>query len=652
MDGAFNRTDAMDPSRPDSAATATATVSDAARVHAWLNSALGTRSRPGPTMARPRHADGPGMRLHRERLGDSLVRRGLVTPDQLERAMAVHRNGGERLGRVLLAMDLVSRQDLHRVLGELWQLPFVDLTRHAIDPALAHAFDPGQLAAGAWIPLARRGRVVVVATAEPPSAAVEQTVRGAFGEETVVTFAATTDWDVDHALRAVFRERFAEQAPARPTAVWRRGLIATAAIAAFTAGGVAAPRLMISAVIVAAIAAMGVAGVVVPALTVWGWLTGRRGRLRDGDQALTTMPHEDLPRYTVLIPVYRRPDLMAGLIQHLETMDYPADKLEVLLLLEEGDDATVDAARAARPPAYVRFVVVPAADGRSAARACNLGLLFARGDHVVTYHVDDLPEGDQLRMAAEAFARQPDVWCLQAQRTRYNAGVNALTRMAARHERAWVTGMLPALARLGVPAPLGGPSAHYRTERLREVGGWRVVDASWDADLGMRLTRAGGRVETVVSTTYEEAPSGYRLWMSSSARTVAGLVGTVVRLCTHPRRVQRDAGGRALAGLAVIGAVVAALVLAPVVWAVAAAGYGPRLWGGSGIDVAAGSLEVVGALVGVAALTMVALSVTLVGGTRRAVTDALMSPVHALMFSAAAWWGCGRALVRVVRGSR
>ena len=54
---------------------------------------------------------------------------------------------------------------------------------------------------------------------------------------------------------------------------------------------------------------------------------------------------------------------------------------------------------------------------------------------------------------------------------------------------------LPGLARLGLPIPLGGTSNHFRTPVLRELGGWDAWNVTEDADLGMRCSALGYRVE-------------------------------------------------------------------------------------------------------------------------------------------------------------
>ena len=58
-------------------------------------------------------------------------------------------------------------------------------------------------------------------------------------------------------------------------------------------------------------------------------------------------------------------------------------------------------------------------------------------------------------------------------------------------------GSLPLLSRFGLPLPLGGTSNHFRIGVLRALGAWDPFNVTEDADLGMRLHRAGYRVETL-----------------------------------------------------------------------------------------------------------------------------------------------------------
>src|SRR3989442_6824221 len=75
----------------------------------------GTGRRPAP--------DGTG----RRRLGELLLAEGVVTPDQLNRALEIHRATGERLGQVLLDMGVGDQERLARLLGQQIGAEFVRL---------------------------------------------------------------------------------------------------------------------------------------------------------------------------------------------------------------------------------------------------------------------------------------------------------------------------------------------------------------------------------------------------------------------------------------------------------------------------------------------------------------------------------------------
>ncbi|WP_258934949.1 hypothetical protein [Nesterenkonia pannonica] len=61
------------------------------------------------------------------------------------------------------------------------------------------------------------------------------------------------------------------------------------------------------------------------------------------------IPDEDLPMYTVLVPVYREENIVAQLVRNLGGIDYPQDKLEVFILVEAEDDATRNAVLESNP---------------------------------------------------------------------------------------------------------------------------------------------------------------------------------------------------------------------------------------------------------------------------------------------------------------
>ena len=107
----------------------------------------------------------------------------------------------------------------------------------------------------------------------------------------------------------------------------------------------------------------------------------------------------------------------------------------------------------------------------------------------------------------------PKLACLQARLDYFNAKENWLSRQFTIEYATLFRGLLPLFGRFGLPLPLGGTSNHFRIGVLRELGAWDPFNVTEDADLGMRLHRAGYKVETLDSTTYEEACCQSLAWV-------------------------------------------------------------------------------------------------------------------------------------------
>jgi len=207
--------------------------------------------------------------------------------------------------------------------------------------------------------------------------------------------------------------------------------------------------------------------------------------------------------------------------------DYPPAKLDIKIVLEAVDKATIEAASRLDFPGNVDLIIVPDRLPRTKPKALNYALQFATGDLAVIYDAEDCPEPDQLRKAATVFHRaSPKLACLQARLDYFNANENWLSRQFTIEYATLFRGLLPLFGRFGLPLPLGGTSNHFRIGVLRELGAWDPFNVTEDADLGMRLHRAGYKVETLDSTTYEEACCQSVAWVKQRTRWLKGWMQT------------------------------------------------------------------------------------------------------------------------------
>lgn len=276
----------------------------------------------------------------------------------------------------------------------------------------------------------------------------------------------------------------------------------------------------------------------------------------------------DLPTLSLLIALYREADIAPRLIQRLDLLDYPRDRLELLLVIEDDDTSTRTALAAANLPAWMRTIIAPAGTIRTKPRALNLALDFARGDIVGVYDAEDAPAHDQLRKVAAAFAAAPpDVACVQAMLDYYNPRKNWLSRCFTLEYALWFRLVLPGIERLRMPLPLGGTSLFLKRETLRALGGWDAHNVTEDADLGIRLARHGYRTRMINSVTHEEANCRALPWVRQRSRWIKGYLMTWLVHMRAPRTLWRQLGPRGFLGFQIVflGAL-SQVMLVPALW--------------------------------------------------------------------------------------
>lgn len=349
--------------------------------------------------------------------------------------------------------------------------------------------------------------------------------------------------------------------------------------------------------------------------------------------AKISMPDEALPTYTVLLPLHHEAGMLPQLAGAIAKLNYPKDKLDLIFIVEEDDGETRTAADAL---GLEQIIVVPTAKPRTKPKACNYALQFARGKYLVVYDAEDRPEPDQLRQAAEAFRAAPDIDCFQARLSIAN-GRGWLRGLFALDYLIWFEKLLPGLACLRAPFPLGGTSNHFRMASLVAAGAWDPFNVTEDADLGLRLARLGYRVSMLDSFTLEDAPRHFSTWLRQRTRWMKGYMQTMLVHTRDPAALVRGVGllGCLMMHAFLGGAVWSALVN-PLLWMLFIAGCS---------DANADALHVFAWISGLALLAANGVLAVLAAGRGRGLAPALSYPIYWLLISIAAY----RALWQLMR---
>ena len=221
-------------------------------------------------------------------------------------------------------------------------------------------------------------------------------------------------------------------------------------------------------------------------------------------------------------------------------LDYPAEQARGAAAARGGRRPRRIERREGRRPARVDDASsrCPTGSPQTKPKACNVGLFLATGEYLVIYDAEDRPEPDQLKKAVVAFAaRRRAAWSACRRRSTTSTPTRTCSPACSPLEYSyWFDYMLPGLDACDLPIPLGGTSNHFRTDALRELGGWDPYNVTEDADLGIRaalgLPRRRHRLDHVRGGQQPSSATG-------SASAAAGSRATCrPRSCTCAARAR------------------------------------------------------------------------------------------------------------------
>src|SRR5919112_621655 len=102
-----------------------------------------------------------------ERLGDLLIKEGLITKEQLEKALQEQKASGTRVGYNLVKLGFIQETELTKMLARQYRMPAVDLSKFEVDPKIAKMIPADLATKNLVLPLKKDGRTLTVAMADP-----------------------------------------------------------------------------------------------------------------------------------------------------------------------------------------------------------------------------------------------------------------------------------------------------------------------------------------------------------------------------------------------------------------------------------------------------------------------------------------------------
>ncbi len=482
-------------------------------------------------------------------------------------AMAEAARLGQPVAKVIAAEALASRQDVLAAQAQHYGAMVLDRVNTPPDVDLGHLLPADFCLKHGVLPWIRLGETLVLATARPESFETLQTVLPPdFGP---VLMALALESDIHDEIAA---RHGAALAAAAETWVPEEDSCRDLNTAGPGATAVAILLALLGVALLVLVPQVFFAGAL--ALALGSLLVNQGLKLA----ALLALPRrvsarparlpENPPTVSILVPLFREPEIASTLITRLSRLTYPKTLLDVVLVLEASDSVTRDTLRHTRLPPWMRTITVPPGQIQTKPRALNYALRFTRGQIVGIYDAEDAPAPDQVdQVVAHFHSAPPDVGCVQGILDYYNPRANWLSRCFTIEYASWFRVLLPGLARLGLAVPLGGTTVFFRRDVLEAVRGWDAHNVTEDADLGMRLARNGWRTELIRTVTREEANNRLWPWVKQRSRWLKGYGITWWVHSRRPFRLWRDLGTKRFLGMqALLLGTLFQFALAPVLW--------------------------------------------------------------------------------------
>ena len=234
-----------------------------------------------------------------------------------------------------------------------------------------------------------------------------------------------------------------------------------------------------------------------------------------------------LPSVAILIPAFNEEKVIVNTVRAVLASDYPAEKFRVIMIDDGSSDQTVTVTREAFAEAIrAGHLLVITKHNAGKAEALNSGLAQVAEEIFAGIDADTVIAPAAIARLVTHF-RDARVGAV-AGNTKVGNRVNLWTRWQALEYITSQNFERRALDALGAVTVVPGALGAWRTEAVRQVGGFHVGTVAEDADLTMSLLQAGYRVEYEDrALAFTEAPTTSNGLMRQRFRWSFGILQAV-----------------------------------------------------------------------------------------------------------------------------
>jgi cellulose synthase/poly-beta-1,6-N-acetylglucosamine synthase-like glycosyltransferase len=233
----------------------------------------------------------------------------------------------------------------------------------------------------------------------------------------------------------------------------------------------------------------------------------------------------DFPKVTILIPAHNEEKVIAYTIEAMLNLDYPKDKLDILVINDGSSDRTAEIVEEyTKRDTRLRLYNVPKGEGgKGKSRALNLGLKQTNSQYIAVYDADNTPDPSAMKYLMAQMIQDETLGAVLGKFRTVNKNRNLLTRFINIETLGFQSMLQSGRWKMFKISTLPGTNLVIRRSLLDKLNGWDEDAITEDSELSIRIYKEGYRIKFVpYSVTYEQEPESWKVWIKQRTRWVQG----------------------------------------------------------------------------------------------------------------------------------
>ena len=257
-------------------------------------------------------------------------------------------------------------------------------------------------------------------------------------------------------------------------------------------------------------------------LTVFGYINFIKSLKEKKQVDLTDFNY---PSCSILIPAHNEELVIAATIESMLKLDYPKDKLQIVVINDGSTDATKDIIEEyAKKDQRVELFDIPKGEGgKGKSRTLNLGIKAAKGDIIAIYDADNTPDKNSLRYLVAQLISNKELGAVLGKFRTVNKNASWLTKFINIETLSFQSMLQAGRWQFHNVATLPGTNFVIWASLIKELNGWDEEALTEDSELSIRIYQAGYKIKFIpYAVTYEQEPEKWKVWIKQRMRWVRG----------------------------------------------------------------------------------------------------------------------------------